>query len=60
MDDGRNFVAVGLLTRNDLDLLGNGFRTAFPIEDCPSFDDILARIDAAEESSKMNGSQPAD
>jgi hypothetical protein len=42
-------VAIGLLTQNDLNLLGSGFRRAFRIEDSPIFDDLLAAIDDADE-----------
>jgi len=62
--DERTFVAVGLLTQNDLDLLGSGFRTAFPVEQCAVFDELLRRIDdaeaEAEASAKMNASRQAD
>jgi hypothetical protein len=39
------FVAVGLLTRRDLDVLGSGFRAAFPLKDTTDFTSLLARID---------------
>ena len=42
-------IAVGLLTQNDLDLLGSGFRRAFMIDDTPCFEDLLNAIDAAEQ-----------
>jgi hypothetical protein len=42
-------VAVGLLTQTDLDVLGQGFRRAFRIDDDPCFGELLAAIDAAEE-----------
>jgi hypothetical protein len=41
------FVAVGLLTQRDLDVLGSGFRRAFPLNDTADFAPILARIDEA-------------
>jgi hypothetical protein len=47
--DAERIVAVGLLTQTDLDVLGQGFRRAFRIDDDPCFDDLLAAIDAAEE-----------
>lgn len=61
MKDRDQFVAVGLLTRRDLETLGNGFRTAFPIESGPMFDDLLKAIDKAEaaRAGNMNrGLQP--
>jgi hypothetical protein len=47
--EAERIVAVGLLTQTDLDMLGQGFRRAFRIDDDPCFDDLLAAIDAAEE-----------
>ena len=40
-----NFVAVGLLTRRDLDVLGSGFRRAFPLEETTDFTPLLDLID---------------
>jgi hypothetical protein len=45
-------VAVGLLTQHDLDLLGNGFRRAFMLDDTPCFEELLSAIDAAEQKSQ--------
>jgi hypothetical protein len=39
------FVAVGLLTQRDLDVLGSGFRRAFPLTDSADFAPLLKRID---------------
>lgn len=47
-DEEDPIVAIGLLTENDLNLLGSGFRRAFRVEDSPIFDDLLAAIDAAD------------
>jgi hypothetical protein len=47
-DEEEPIVAIGLLTENDLNLLGSGFRRAFRVDDSPVFDDLLAAIDAAE------------
>jgi hypothetical protein len=41
------FVAVGLLTQRDLDVLGSGFRRAFPLTDSADFAPLLKRIDEA-------------
>jgi hypothetical protein len=46
--DKTDVVAVGLLTARDLDILGAGFRRAYPIEDTPVFLDLLDAIDAAD------------
>jgi hypothetical protein len=42
-------VAVGLLTKRDLSLLGPTFDRAWPIEEAQSFDDLLRAIDEAEQ-----------
>jgi hypothetical protein len=47
-------VAIGLLTARDLDLLGSGFRRAFPIDDESCFDELLRAIDAAEDARIRN------
>ena len=47
-DEEEPIVAIGLLTQNDLNLLGSGFRRAFHVDEAPMFDDLLAAIDAAD------------
>jgi hypothetical protein len=44
------FVAVGLLTRRDLDVLGSGFRRAFPLNDTTDFTSLLIEIDQVEKN----------
>jgi hypothetical protein len=41
-------VAVGLLTQHELDLLGQGFDRAFPIDSENVFEDLLKAIDEAD------------
>jgi len=41
-------VAVGLLTQNDVKLLGPTFDRLWPIEEAPSFSDLLRAIDEAD------------
>jgi len=42
-------VAVGLLTQQELSLLGPTFERAWPVEDAPSsFEELLRAIDQAE------------
>ena len=41
-------VAVGLLTRSDLDLLGPTFTRVWPVEDAPGFSELLNAIDEAD------------
>ena len=42
-------VAVGLLTRRDMALLGPTFDRAWPVEEAPSFNELLRAIDQADE-----------
>jgi len=49
-------VAVGLLTRQDLDLLGPTFERAWPVDDAPSsFERLLFAIDEADR--RLQGSR---
>jgi hypothetical protein len=41
-------VAVGLLTRHDLQLLGPTFDRVWPVEEAPSFNELLRAIDEAD------------
>ncbi|HYX46785.1 MAG TPA: hypothetical protein VE820_08195 [Sphingomicrobium sp.] len=41
-------VAVGLLTRNDVRLLGPSFDRLWPVEEAPHFSDLLKAIDEAD------------
>jgi hypothetical protein len=41
-------VAVGLLTRRDLNLLGPTFDRVWPVEEAPSFSELLRAIDEAD------------
>lgn len=41
-------VAVGLLTRRDLNALGPTFDRAWPVEEAPSFSELLRAIDEAD------------
>lgn len=47
MSDER-IVAVGLLTRNDVQLLGPAFSRLWPVEDTPCFGSLLQAIDDAD------------
>lgn len=48
MPKREQIVAIGLLTRHELDLLGEGFDRAFPINDELVFEDLLRAIDEAD------------
>jgi len=41
-------VAVGLLTRRDLDVLGPTFDRIWPVEEAPHFNELLRAIDHAD------------
>jgi hypothetical protein len=41
-------VAVGLLTRADVGLLGPSFSRLWPVEETPSFNELLRAIDDAD------------
>ncbi len=43
-------VAVGLLTRKDLTLLGPTFDRIWPVEETPHFHELLESIDHADET----------
>lgn len=54
-----DIVAIGLLTEQDLSLLGSGFRRAFRVDDTPAFDELLAAIDEAEQKAeRMRAARP--
>ena len=42
-------VAVGLLTRHDLSVLGPTFDRVWPVEEAPSFNELLRAIDEADQ-----------
>ena len=48
--DRTQVVAVGLLTERDLAVLGQGFRRAYRLDEHQDFHDLLAAIDAADQS----------
>jgi hypothetical protein len=45
-------VAIGLLTKRDLSLLGPAFDRVWPVENAPRFDDLLRAIDEADRGFK--------
>lgn len=48
MPESRQIVAIGLLTQHELDLLGQGFDRAFPVDQELVFEDLLRAIDEAD------------
>lgn len=47
MTEGQ-IVAVGLLTQDELQLLGAGFKRAWPVDESPCFQGLLEAIDDAD------------
>jgi hypothetical protein len=47
MKEVPRYVAWGLLTEDDLERLGSGFRMAFPLDTASAFDDLLMLLDGA-------------
>jgi len=41
-------VAIGLLTKRDLSLLGPAFDRVWPVEEAPAFSELLRAIDEAD------------
>ncbi len=52
-------VAVGLLTQRELNLLGPTFERAWPVEDAPSFNELLRAIDDADRQLQARGERTA-
>ena len=48
MPELRQIVAIGLLTQQDLEMLGQGFDRAFPLDNELVFEDLLQAIDKAD------------
>lgn len=48
MPESRHIVAIGLLTQHELELLGQGFDRAFPVDEELVFEDLLRAIDEAD------------
>ena len=49
-------VAIGLLTKHDLTLLGPTFHRTWPVEDAPMFSELLRAIDEADR--ELRGAEP--
>ena len=47
-------VAVGLLTRRDLNMLGPTFDRVWPVEEVPAFSELLRAIDEADRRLQAN------
>ena len=52
-----HIVAIGLLTKNDVQLLGPSFARLWPVEEAPCFNDLLEAIDEADRQLRHAGKQ---
>ena len=52
MPDDR-IVAIALLTKSDLERLGETFERLLPLDDCSEFSALLQAIDEAEERQRL-------
>ena len=52
MPDER-IVAIALLTKGDLDRIGETFDRLLPLDDCAEFSELLRAIDEAEERQRV-------
>ena len=57
MDTREEIVAIGLLTQNDIQRLGESFSRLFPIPRDGTFDDLIKAIDEADRA-KDHPSKP--
>ena len=53
-------VAVGLLTQGDLNLLGPTFDRIWPVEEAPSFSQLLRAIDEADHELQQSRPRPSE
>lgn len=56
--DQERIVAVALLTRRDLGLLGPTFSRAWPVEEAPDFHELLRAIDQADDQLRAKAKSP--
>jgi hypothetical protein len=52
-------IAVGLLTRRDLDVLGPAFDRVWPVEEAPHFSELLRAIDEADRRLQQVSRRPS-
>jgi len=50
-------VAIGLLTKRDVGLLGPTFDRLWPVEEAPHFNELLRAIDEADKELKHRGTR---
>ena len=54
MPDSARIVAIGLLTEHELELLGQGFDRAFPVDADNVFEDLVRAIDEADRQCQLH------
>ena len=52
-------VAVGLLTRRDLEVLGPTFDRIWPVQEAPHFNELLLAIDEADRRLQQTSRRPS-
>jgi hypothetical protein len=52
-------IAVGLLTRRDLEVLGPTFDRIWPVEEAPHFSELLRAIDDADRKLQQKSRRPS-
>lgn len=52
-------IAVGLLTRRDLEVLGPTFSRVWPVEEAPHFNELLRAIDDADRRLQQEARRPS-
>jgi hypothetical protein len=55
----QRIVAVGLLTRRDLEVLGPSFDRIWPVEEAPHFNELLRAIDEADRRLQQGSRRPS-
>jgi hypothetical protein len=55
----QRIVAVGLLTRRDLEVLGPSFDRIWPVEEAPHFNELLRAIDEADRRLQEGSRRPS-
>ena len=59
MTEMERIIAVGLLTRREVKLLGPTFDRIWPVEDAPHFNELLRAIDDADRKLQQVSKRPS-
>jgi hypothetical protein len=57
---GDRIVAIGLLTRREVQMLGPTFDRIWPVEEAPNFNELLEAIDDADQKLRSGPSRGSD